>query len=66
MDFVFAPLITPDKADLVAILVQDFLFDFKELYPARNLTPKVHYMIHMPSWIKLYVLYNISGVLACL
>ena len=53
MDFVFAPSITPDKADLVAVLVQDFLFVFKELYPSRNLTPKLHYMIHMPSWIKL-------------
>ena len=53
LTFIFAPLITPDKTDLVAVLVQDFLFDFKELYPTRNLTPKLHYMIHMPSWIKL-------------
>ena len=62
MDFVFAPATTIDKANLVASLTQDFLADFKELYPERSLTPKMHYMIHMPSWMKWYFQYS----LACL
>ena len=56
MDFVFAPTTTVDKANLVAVLIQDFLADFKELYPDVNLIPKMHYMIHMPSWMKWLVI----------
>lgn len=29
----FSPVTTADKADYVAMLVEDFLTDFKELYP---------------------------------
>lgn len=52
IDHVFAPSTTPDKADYIAILVEDFLVDFSKLYPERRLIPKMHYMIHLPSWIK--------------
>ena len=55
MDYVFAPVTTPDKADYVAMLVEDFLTEFKELYPERRLIPKMHYMIHMSSCMKRYV-----------
>ena len=33
MDYVFAPITSDDKADYVAMLMEDFLTDFKELYP---------------------------------
>lgn len=33
MDYVFAPVTSADKADYVAMLVEDFLMDFKDLYP---------------------------------
>ena len=55
MDYVFAPVTSADKADYVAMLVEDFLTDFKDLYPERRLIPKMHYMIHLPSWMKQYV-----------
>ena len=55
MDYIFAPVTNADKADYVAMLVEDFLTDFKDLYPERPLTPKMHYMIHLPSWMKWYV-----------
>lgn len=55
MDYVFSPVTTADKADYVAMLVEDFLTDFKDLYPERRLIPKMHYMIHLPSWMKWYV-----------
>ena len=54
MDYVFAPVTTADKADYVAMLVEDFLVDFRDLYPERRLIPKMHYMIHLPSWMKWY------------
>ncbi len=55
MDYVFAPVTTADKADYVAMLVEDSLTDFKVLYPERRLIPRMHYLIHLPSWMKRYV-----------
>lgn len=55
MDYVFAPVITADKADYMAILVEDFLEEFCELYPQRRLINKMHYMLHLASWIKMQV-----------
>ena len=55
MDYVFAPETTADKADYVSMLVEDFLSDFKDLYPERPLIPKMHYMIHFATWMKWYV-----------
>ena len=52
VDELFAPVTTSEKADYVGMLIEDFLETFKDLYPARLLTPKMHYMIHMPSWMK--------------
>ena len=55
MDEMFAPITTEDRADYLAMLVEDFLEEFKVLYPTRPLTPKMHYLIHIPTWMKLYV-----------
>ena len=54
IDFLFAPALTTSKADFLVMEIEDFLVDFRELYPNRPLIPKMHYMIHMPSWIKRY------------
>ena len=48
VDEVFAP-------DYVAMMVEDFLECFKESYPSRPLTPKMHYMINIPLWMKRYI-----------
>ena len=55
MEFLFAPVITEDKVDYLQTLIEDYLVVFTDLYPERPLTPKMHYLIHMPSWIKRYV-----------
>ncbi|XP_065888107.1 uncharacterized protein [Dysidea avara] len=52
MDYVFAPLLTSAKADYIAAATEDFLSDFVDLYPHRRLIPKMHYMIHLSTWIK--------------
>lgn len=52
MDYVFAPTTTADKADYVTMLVEDFLTEFRDLYPERRLIPKMHYMVHLSSWMK--------------
>lgn len=52
MDEIFAPVTTEDRADYVAMLIEDFLSDFTNLYPERPLTPKIHYLLHIPTWMK--------------
>ena len=50
MDYVFAPSTTPEKISHIAVLVEDFLTEFSHLYN-RPLIPKMHYLVHLPSWM---------------
>ena len=53
MDHLFGHVTTADKADyIMSMLVEDFLYEFCKLYPDRRLIPKMHYMVHLGSWIK--------------
>lgn len=52
MDEVFSPIIPDDRVDYIRMLIEDFLDDFKLAYPGRPLTPKMHYLLHLPTWIK--------------
>ena len=54
LDYVFAPKTTPNKIDYLTMLIEDFLVEFRRLYPHRNLTPNMHYFIHVPSWMARY------------
>lgn len=51
VDYSFAPVLTHSKAAYLGMMIEDFLTDFKELYD-RRIIPKMHYMVHFPSWIK--------------
>ena len=55
MDYMFAPATTADKGHYVVMLLEDFLMDFQELYPEKRLTPKMHFMINLASYMKWYV-----------
>ena len=50
IDYVFAPVTTHRLASHISLLVEDFLTEFSKLY-GRPLTPKMHYLVHIPSWI---------------
>ena len=52
MDEVFAPLTSNDRTEYLQMIVEDFLTDFKWLYPHRPLPPKMHYLVHLPTWIR--------------
>ena len=54
MEYIFAPVLTHDKLDYLQALIQDFLIEFKLLYPERPLTPKAHYLLHFSTWAKRY------------
>ena len=51
VDYIFAPVMTEELCDYLAVLIEDFLTEFKELYN-RRLIPTMHYMIHIPTCIK--------------
>lgn len=56
VDEVFAPIISEDRLEYLSMLIEDYLEDFRALY-SRPLTPKMHYLIHVPTWIKRYIMY---------
>lgn len=50
VDYAFAPTTTQHKIAHLAVLVEDFLTEFSSLYE-RPLIPKMHYLVHLPSWM---------------
>jgi len=59
MEYTFAPVLTLDKLDYLQTLIQDFLVEFVRLYPDRPLTPKLHYLSHVVTWMKRLVTIDI-------
>jgi len=45
--------ITPDAISVLQMLIEDYLYQFNILYP-NSITPKLHYMLHLPRQIQLY------------
>lgn len=58
VDEIFAPVYSEDRIGYLKMIIEDFLYDFKSLYPNRHLTPKMHYLVHMPTWIQWYGQYK--------
>ena len=54
MDYIFSPSTTEVTISTLTVLIEDFLYDFCNLYPERRITPKIHYHIHIPSWMLRY------------
>jgi len=52
MEYLFAPVTTDDKLEYLQLLTENYLRDFKRLHPDRQLTPKMHYTLHMSTWTK--------------
>jgi len=55
MEYAFAPVISEDQLDYLQILTQDYLIQFTQLHPERKLVPKMHYLIHLSTWMKRYM-----------
>ena len=45
--------ITHDSVDILQVLIEDYLCEFNLLYP-NSITPKMHYLLHLPNQIKQY------------
>lgn len=51
IDYVFAPVASPDIVSFLHDKIQDHHEKFRLLYPECSVIPKLHYMIHIPEWI---------------
>ena len=54
VDIVFSPITSKGATYYLRILIQDYLLEFKELYPDVNIIPKMHFMVHYPGQIRRY------------
>ena len=53
-EILFVPVSSVALAAYAAVLIQEYLQTFKELY-SRNVIPKQHYMVHYPRQIVMQV-----------
>lgn len=49
--YLLAPDITKDDVACLSTMISDHHQEFKQLYPHASVTPKMHYLIHMPQLI---------------
>ena len=47
----FSPVIAKDQISLLSVMIKEYLEEFSTLYPHRHLTPKCHYLVHIPMLI---------------
>ena len=52
VQIVFAPVLSIATVSRLMLLIENHLMHWMELFPDRNVTPKQHYMIHLPLQIK--------------
>lgn len=52
MEYTLAPKLTREMANYLSEKIELFLNTFTTLYPDVPVTPKMHYIVHMPSRTK--------------
>ena len=53
-DYVFSPVTSADIVDYLSLLIHNHHTAFRELYPESSFIPKLHYVIHIPEWMRRY------------
>ena len=51
IDYVFAPVVSPDTIAFLHNAIEEHNITFKQLYPTSSIIPKLHYIIHISEWI---------------
>ena len=51
VDYLLAPELSMDDLAHLKVLISDHHHQFKLLYPHASITPKMHYLVHMPRLI---------------
>ena len=57
VDLLFSPVVKKETTFYLAILIQEYLQEFKEAFPAITIIPKMHFMVHYPAQIRRQVKY---------
>lgn len=52
MDLLFAPEISKEEIGYLEYLTTEHHLEFVKQYPESSVTPKMHFMIHMPRLIQ--------------
>jgi len=52
VQILFAPVIALNTTAKLKLLIKQHLSNVKRLFPETNITPKQHYLIHIPEQIK--------------
>ena len=50
-DYLLAPESSEDEASLLSTMISDHHEEFIRIYPSASVTPKFHYLVHMPRLI---------------
>ena len=51
VDLLMASEVSADEVALLDLLINEHHTTFVQLYPEESVTPKLHYMVHMPRLI---------------
>lgn len=51
IDLVFAQVVRPDTPAYLMEILEAHLLLFKKLYPEASVIPKMHFLIHIPSYL---------------
>ena len=60
VDLLFCPKTSHDHAAYLAALINDHHAEFCQLYPGKNIIPKMHFMVHMPKFMIRYSFQTVS------
>jgi len=60
LDYIFAPVISPDCIAHLKDLIDEHHQCYRELYPTCSIIPKMHYIVHYPECIERQVMNIVS------
>ena len=52
LDYTLRPIVRPSTPDNLTAVISSNLYDFQLLYPDALFLPKMHYMTHIPRYLK--------------
>ena len=58
MDYTLHPIVRQSTPDNLGAVIASNLYDFQLLYPMSPFIPKMHYMTHIPRYLKKLVALN--------
>ena len=55
MEYTFSPTVLPTTPAHLKVIIESNLTSYQELYPDSTFTPKMHYIVHIPQYLYMYV-----------